>query len=104
MIMPPKLTLGIAQFQQLATVQHVAHVQKTACVQEVACECSLCKQTISAKRQLPLNLILIEKYGICPSCRQRVRKEIELTSWYRRSWKRRVKAIAKSKGWDWQST
>jgi hypothetical protein len=97
MIMPPKLTLGIAPLQQITQTATVA------CVQKVACECSLCKQTVSAKHQLQLTLIIIELYSMCPSCRQRVRKEIELASWYRRRWDRRMKAISKSKGWDWQS-
>jgi uncharacterized protein (UPF0212 family) len=91
--MPPKLTLGIIPLQQSSVVQQVTQVQKVACVQELACECSLCKQTVLAHRQLQFELIDIEGYSMCPSCCQRVRKEIAVASWYRKSWNRRIKAI-----------
>jgi hypothetical protein len=101
--MRPKLSLGIAPIQQIALVQQITQAQQIACVQQAVQECTLCKQAISAKRQLQLSTILIERYSICPSCRQRVRREIELAYWYRRRWNHRVKAISKANGWDWKT-
>jgi len=66
------------------------------------CECRLCSQSVSAERQVPLELILIERFGVCPNCCQQVPKEIEDAYWYRSRWARRVKAISRKKGWSWQ--
>jgi hypothetical protein len=69
---------------------------------KLACECSLCKQEISMDRQMPMNTILIEAFGMCPSCRQKVSREIEDTYLYRRRWLTFVNEISKRRGWDWQ--
>src|ERR1700722_2347877 len=93
------LELTFAPIRQQSTAHELTTVQELRAAQE----CSLCKQEISAKRQASLNLILIEKYDFCPSCCQRVRKEIASSSWYRRRWKQRVRTISKKNGWGWES-
>ena len=107
--MSPKMSLGIMAGQQMSRVTRVEQVQTLAAKQQVSCvqkavqECSLCKQAVSAKQQVPLSTILFEGYGMCPSCGQRVRHEIVSTSWYRRRWSRRFKEISKARGWGWQA-
>lgn len=65
-------------------------------------ECSLCRQQILPERQMPLSTILIEEYGMCPGCRQRVSRNTEGEDWYRTSWLSRVEAISKEDGWGWE--
>jgi hypothetical protein len=64
--------------------------------------CSLCGQEISGERQMPLNTIIIEGYGMCPNCCQHVCPEIENCYSYRSRWLRHVQSITKKRGWDWQ--
>jgi hypothetical protein len=79
--MRPKLNIEIAPLQKLA------------------CNCRLCHREISAERQMPINTIIIEGYGMCPNCCQHVSREIENAYWYRFKWLRRVEAISRKKGW-----
>jgi hypothetical protein len=65
-------------------------------------ECSLCQQTILPDRRVPLNVILIEGFGLCPNCCQRVSRKTEAAPWYRNKWLRRVKAISRDEGWGWE--
>jgi hypothetical protein len=46
-------------------------------------ECSLCHQQIHPELQLPLNAILIEGFGMCPNCYQRVTRRMEDSYEYR---------------------
>ncbi len=66
-------------------------------------ECSLCHQPIHAELQLPLSAILIEGFGMCPNCHQRVTRQMRESYRYRAKWLRRVRGIAKKKGWGWES-
>ena len=72
-------------------------------VQELAQQCSLCKQNIGANRQMPLNTLIIERYAMCPNCRQPVTREIEQAYWYRRKWFSFVQGIAKKNGWEYRA-
>jgi len=65
-------------------------------------ECSLCRQQIHAELQLPLSAILIEDFGMCPNCHQRVSPQTEESYEYRAKWLRRVREITKRKGWGWE--
>ncbi len=65
-------------------------------------ECSLCHQSIQPEVQLPLSAILIEAFGMCPNCHQRVTLQTEESYEYRAGWLRRVRDIAKKKGWGWE--
>jgi hypothetical protein len=49
-------------------------------------DCTLCRQEVSAKRQRPFNVIMIEGYSFCPSCHQEVSLEIQRTVEYRLGW------------------
>jgi len=64
-------------------------------------ECRLYRQQIHAELQLPLSAILIEGYGMCPNCCQRVSRKTEESYDYRARWLRRVQGITKKKGWGW---
>lgn len=50
--------------------------------------CELCQQEILAERQLPMNAIVIEGHGMCPSCRQRVSARMQCDKRYLRKWQR----------------
>lgn len=65
-------------------------------------ECSLCHQSIHSELQLPLSAILIEAFGMCPNCNQRVTSDMEDSYEYRARWLRRVREITKKKGWGWE--
>src|SRR5258708_3295857 len=92
-----RLELNSASIQQVRLDQELL-----APALRTSQECGLCKQEIFAQRQASLNLILIEGYGFCPNCGQNVRREISSTSWYRRRWRERVRAISKKMGWGWE--
>ncbi len=49
-------------------------------------ECKLCGQEVSAKRQRPFNVIMIEGYSFCPSCHQAVSIEVQRGLDYRLAW------------------
>jgi hypothetical protein len=100
--MKQQVSLGLRSepVQQVQTTIRAVIAAELRAVQE----CNLCKQGIFAKRQAPLNTILIEKYYLCPSCCQPVKPEIATTLWYRRRWQRRVAAISKKKGWGWEKS
>ena len=65
-------------------------------------ECRLCHQQIHAELQLPLNAILIEGFGMCPNCYQRVTRQTEDSYEYRAKWLRWVRGITKKRGWGWE--
>lgn len=71
-------------------------------LQQLAYECILCKQFIASDREMPLNMIVIEGYSLCPNCRQLVNREIENSYTYRAKWLRRVREITRKKGWGWE--
>ena len=60
-------------------------------------ECHLCHQQVKAELQLPLSAILIEGFGMCPNCYQRVTRQMEDSYEYRARWLRWVSGITKKK-------
>jgi hypothetical protein len=54
-------------------------------------ECPLCQQEIFAKRQLPINTIVLFGYGVCPSCRQFVKPNNQKDQQYQRRWEKFIK-------------
>ena len=79
---PPSLTLGMEM--------------------SLSQECNLCHQPMRPELQLPLSAILIEYFGMCPNCCQRVPRQMENSYDYRAKWLRRVRGITKKKGWGWE--
>ena len=56
-------------------------------------DCKVCDQEVLPERQVPLNIILIWDYSICPSCRQTVSVDKKYDPKYRRKWRRFKKGL-----------
>ena len=66
----------------------------TGLYQIATAECALCRQLISADRQMPFAMIVKLRYAMCPSCRQPVPTEIKDKYSYRTRWVRFIRRTA----------